>query len=208
MTISEHAARILREGTANSLHTASAFVRSARESLKVGDIHDALVYGQAAEAHVVLALSLADERDGFDEERAEQYRASADEIRARAAAVVAEVWEKSEYRRTPGPHLTAAPEPAEPAYDGTTGKFRVGGLSGLNSRALREVGADRLGFVKLGSTFVVFTGTPDSVAVELQTVMDEIRAKRGGQDSTYRSLIAVRNKVLAGYGSKHVKVEP
>lgn len=245
MTITDHAARILGEGAANALHTANGFVRSGRNALDDGDISDAIAYGQAAEAHITLATTLADSIGG---DRAGQYRVSADEIRGRLCAFLADANASINVRVTPGPHLTAAPEPADDgttgrfrvgglsglksdrinaasreraadardAYeadravergDGTTGKFRVTGLSGLNFEALREVGADQLNFSKLAKTFVVFRGTPDSVAVDLQTAMDEIRAKRGGQDPTYRSLIAVRNKVLAGYGSKHVKVE-
>lgn len=74
---------------------------------------------------------------------------------------------------------------------------KVSQLTGLNTRALAEH-REPLGITHLGKTFAVFSDPPLEVLDEMRNIMDCIRAQRGGQHWEYRSLIAVRNKLITG----------
>lgn len=74
---------------------------------------------------------------------------------------------------------------------------KVSQLTGLNTRALAEH-REQLGITYLGKTFAVFSDPPLEVRQKLRNIMDRIRAQHGGFYWEYRSLIAVRNKLITG----------
>ena len=74
---------------------------------------------------------------------------------------------------------------------------RIRNLTYDNLRALHAIEADLPPFAR-GATFAKFEADAETVLRFLKAEMTNILRTRGGRDHTYRSLIAVRNKLLDG----------
>lgn len=90
--------------------------------------------------------------------------------------------------------LIAINETETTVPEAPTQTVTVKGLTNSNVQALTEV-AESLPIAHLGKTIVTFDGTAAEATAAVQAAMDTAYAERGGRCFTYRSLIAVRNKL-------------